>query len=225
MRYQVHDTDGWVAAEALRLDVVPRRAYRRGAKRCLDVVLVLLAAPTALAIVLGAALLVALDGHNPFFSQIRVGRNGRHFRLWKLRSMVPDAEALLERHLENCDVARREWTEKQKLTNDPRVTRTGAFLRKTSIDELPQLWNVLVGQMSLVGPRPFMANQAGLYPGKAYFRLRPGITGNWQVSDRNASTFAARARFDDEYDRALSLVGDVRILAQTVAVVFRCTGC
>jgi len=97
-------------------------------------------------------------------------------------------------------------------------------LRKSSLDELPQLWNVLKGDMSLVGPRPMMVDQEALYPGRAYFELRPGITGPWQVSDRNESSFADRARFDNQYLDSLSLSVDLTILFRTVAVVLRCTG-
>jgi lipopolysaccharide/colanic/teichoic acid biosynthesis glycosyltransferase len=100
----------------------------------------------------------------------------------------------------------------------------GRLLRKSSLDELPQLWNVLVGDMSLVGPRPMMPAQQVLYPGRAYFRLRPGITGPWQVSHRNETTFAARAGFDAEYERDLSFVTDTRLLFATVRVVLRATG-
>jgi lipopolysaccharide/colanic/teichoic acid biosynthesis glycosyltransferase len=98
-------------------------------------------------------------------------------------------------------------------------------MRKTSLDELPQLWNVVKGEMSLVGPRPMMLEQRTLYPGLAYYKLRPGITGNWQITDRNKSTFAARAEFDRDYGANLSLVGDLTILAKTVGVVVKGTGC
>jgi len=131
---------------------------------------------------------------------------------------------LLEYHLRKDPEARREWDEAQKLKRDPRITRIGRFLRKSSLDELPQLWNVLKGDMSLVGPRPMMVDQEALYPGRAYFELRPGITGPWQVSDRNESSFADRARFDNQYLDSLSLSVDLTILFRTVAVVLRCTG-
>jgi len=104
------------------------------------------------------------------------------------------------------------------------ITAFGQALRKTSLDELPQLWNVLIGEMSLVGPRPMLPEQRDLYPGKSYFAMRPGITGLWQVSDRNASTFAARAEYDDRYFNAISLKTDVKILFSTIGVVLRGTG-
>lgn len=208
-------------------EAVPLRRgglYRNRAKRVLDLLAVLLAAPMILPVVLVLAALVALDGHKPFYSQQRLGVGGRAFRLWKLRSMVPDADALLEQYLAADEDMRREWDETQKLKNDPRITRVGRFIRKTSLDELPQLWNVVIGDMSLVGPRPMIVGQESMYPGTAYYRLRPGLTGPWQVSDRNESSFAARAGFDDEYEQRLSFGHDFGILLKTVMVVLRGTG-
>jgi lipopolysaccharide/colanic/teichoic acid biosynthesis glycosyltransferase len=198
--------------------------YRQRAKRALDILLILLCAPFVAPIVLGLALLVSLDGAAPFFSQLRVGHGGKVFRLLKLRTMVPGADALLEAHLASDSDARREWDRTQKLRHDPRITRFGGFLRKSSLDELPQLWNVLRGDMSLVGPRPMLVDQKPLYPGREYYRLRPGITGFWQVSDRNNSSFAERARFDTSYYRQVSFMTDTVVLLRTVIVVLRCTG-
>ena len=205
-------------------DVEDRGLYRNGAKRIVETLLVLLSAPVTLPLILLMALLVACDGSNPFFVQKRLGRNGRVFRIWKLRSMVVDAEDRLKAHLESCPQARDQWDSTQKLKQDPRVTRIGRLLRKTSMDELPQLLNVLNGTMSLVGPRPMMVNQRHLYYGRAYYRLRPGITGLWQISARNESEFVARVRYDEEYHRDLSVLLDLGILARTVMVVLRGTG-
>ena len=199
--------------------------YRRRAKRLLDVAAVLLAAPIVLPVIGALALAVRHDGGGAFYSQPRVGLGGRTFRIWKLRTMVPDAEARLVTHLAADPAARAEWAATQKLRIDPRVTPVGRLLRRTSLDELPQLWNVLRGDMSLVGPRPMMPDQVRLYPGTAYYRLRPGITGSWQVSERHQSTFAARADYDAAYDRDLSLATDLGILMRTVGVVLRGTGC
>lgn len=199
--------------------------YRHRFKRVLDVTAVLLAAPFILPVVAGLALAVRQDGGGAFYSQPRVGMGGRIFRIWKLRTMVPDAEARLADHLAADPAARTEWAATQKLRHDPRITPVGRLLRRTSLDELPQLWNVLRGDMSLVGPRPMMPDQQRLYPGTAYYRLRPGITGSWQVSARNQSTFAARADYDAGYDRDLSLATDASILMRTVGVVLRGTGC
>ncbi|WP_287885618.1 MULTISPECIES: sugar transferase [Paracoccus] len=201
-----------------------RSLYARFGKRPLDVTAVLLAAPIVLTVVLILALVIWWHGEKPFYTQLRVGRSGRSFRLWKLRTMVEDADKRLAEYLAANPEAKAEWDLTQKLKNDPRITATGRFLRKTSLDELPQLWNVLRGDMSIVGPRPMMIEQAPLYPGADYYHLRPGVTGLWQISDRNDSTFAARATFDARYAADLSLRGDVGIIARTVGVVLRCTG-
>jgi lipopolysaccharide/colanic/teichoic acid biosynthesis glycosyltransferase len=215
--------------DALVEDVFPggedSGAYRHGAKRALDVGLVLLSALPALIIILSFAALVALDGRSPFYRQDRVGRGGRTFRMLKLRSMVPDADVLLAKHLEADPKARAEWAHAQKLRNDPRITWVGRIIRKTSMDELPQLWNVLKGDMSLVGPRPMMPSQTALYPGTAYYALRPGLTGFWQISVRNESSFTDRARYDTVYLRQVSLRTDLAVIARTVRVVLRGTGC
>lgn len=198
--------------------------YRSAGKRALDVLLTLLAAPVLVSVVLLLALLVMTDGGRPFYRQLRVGRNGRVFSMWKLRSMIPNADAALAAHLAADPAARAEWDRTQKLKRDPRITRIGRLIRASSLDELPQFLNVLRGDMSLVGPRPMMPDQVDLYPGRAYFALRPGITGPWQVSARNATSFADRARFDDTYHRTLSLGTDLRLLVATVGVVVKGTG-
>lgn len=203
----------------------PRRSlYATVFKRLLDVALVLLAAPIIIPVVLVLCVLVARDGCSPFYRQDRIGRDGRRFTMWKLRSMVPDADRLLGSYLKANPEAYDEWEETQKLKNDPRITPFGQLLRKSSMDELPQLWNVFIGDMSLVGPRPMMPAQRNLYPGAAYYSLRPGLTGYWQISDRNESSFAARARFDTRYCNDLSFSTDAEVLAKTIGVVLRGTG-
>lgn len=216
-RPSMNVAQGWVRARKEPL-------YRRVLKRWMDVTLVLIVAPFVVPVVLVLALVLKLTGHSPFFSQDRVGKGAQVFKLWKLRTMVPDADARLKAHLQSDDSARQEWEAFQKLSRDPRITEFGQFLRKSSLDELPQLWNVLVGDMSLVGPRPMMVDQQDLYPGSAYYALRPGLTGTWQISDRNQSTFAQRADYDAEYERNLSFVRDLKILLATVGVVLRATG-
>lgn len=198
--------------------------YRNGAKRTVETVLVLLTAPVTFPLILLLALLIACDGGNPFFVQKRLGRNRQVFCIWKLRTMVVGAERRLQAHLDSDPEARRQWNSTQKLKRDPRITRIGSLLRKTSLDELPQLLNVLNGTMSLVGPRPMMIGQRHLYHGRAYYRLRPGITGLWQISARNESEFVARVRYDEHYHRDLSGWLDLKILARTVVVVLRGTG-
>lgn len=201
-----------------------RSTYARFFKRVVDIVLVIAVLPIVLPLVAILSIAVALDGHSPFYSQLRVGRSGRSFRLWKMRTMVPNADAHLEAYLDSNPAARAEWDLTQKLKRDPRITSFGRFLRKSSLDELLQLFNVLKGDMSIVGPRPMLLEQAQLYPGADYYHLRPGVTGLWQISDRNDSTFAARANYDARYAMGLGFVSDIRIMFQTFGVVVRGTG-
>jgi len=201
-----------------------RGIYRTKLKRLLDISAILLMSFVVVPVVAIMALLVSLDGHNPFYSQLRVGKNGRNFRLWKIRTMTIDAEERLEAYPQKNQTAREEWELHQKLKSDPRITRVGRLLRKTSLDELPQLWNVLIGDMSLVGPRPMMLDQQDYYYGSAYYRLLPGITGLWQISDRNACSFSDRAVFDEKYDNSISFKTDIATLLKTVSVVLRGTG-
>lgn len=207
------------------VDYTPRRSfYREVAKRIFDLGFVALISIIIVPAVLILALLIMLDGGNPFFVQQRVGLNGRVFRMVKLRSMVGDADRKLAEYLENNADALAEWNASQKLQNDPRITRIGRFIRKTSMDELPQFWNVLVGDMSVVGPRPMLPNQRDLYPGQAYYALKPGVTGFWQVGDRNNTTFAARSEYDADYYKKVSLRTDLCVIFKTVKVVLRGTG-
>ncbi len=200
-------------------------ALRPAAKRALDIMgagamLVVLAIPFVI-----LAVLVRLDGGPATFAHRRIGRGGRAFGCLKFRSMVPDAEARLAAVLASDPAARAEWDATRKLKNDPRVTRIGAFLRKTSLDELPQLLNVLRGEMSLVGPRPVTASELDLYYGAAaghYQSVRPGITGLWQVSGRNDVSYARRVALDVAYVSRPSLVEDIRLLLATpAAILFR----
>ncbi|MBN2629241.1 MAG: sugar transferase [Rhodobacteraceae bacterium] len=203
----------------------PFGLYRDVFKRVLDLSAILLAAPLVVPIVALAAVAVARDGGSPFYCQQRVGKGGRIFRMWKLRSMVPDADGQLKTILASDPAMCSEWNATQKLRNDPRITKVGRFLRRSSLDELPQLWNVITGDMSLVGPRPMMPDQRALYPGTAYYALRPGITGYWQTAGRNRTTFHARAEYDAIYEESVALRTDLRLLFQTVGVVVNGTGC
>jgi len=198
--------------------------YRNFFKRALDIAAVLAVAPVVLPVVGLLAIGVVRDGHAPFYRSTRVGKGGRNFPMLKLRTMLPDADRLLDTFLLEDSEARKEWAATQKLKNDPRITRFGRKLRKTSLDELPQLWNVLMGDMSLVGPRPMLPAQRVLYPGLCYYTLSPGITGPWQVSERNESEFAKRAEHDRQYDEEMSFLTDIKYLVRTVGVVVKGTG-
>jgi lipopolysaccharide/colanic/teichoic acid biosynthesis glycosyltransferase len=198
--------------------------YRNFVKRAIDVTAVLASGIVVLPVIALLALIVARDRSSPFYRSARVGKGGKVFYMLKLRTMVPDADRMLEKYLSTNAQARLEWNSTQKLKSDPRITKMGRFLRKSSLDELPQLWNVLIGDMSLVGPRPMMPSQRVLYSGMAYYSLRPGITGSWQISDRNECEFSKRAEYDRSYDRQLSFRSDLRILLATVSVVLRGTG-
>ncbi|MGB5558222.1 MAG: sugar transferase [Paracoccaceae bacterium] len=202
--------------------------YAAGGKRLVDLVLVVAMLPIVLPILALAWALTAREGGGGFYSQPRIGRDGRVFRCWKIRTMVSDADAELARLMAADPGIATEWRTTQKLRNDPRVTRAGQLLRRTSIDELPQLWNVVMGEMSLIGPRPFTPNQKAMYDkspdSAAYYTLRPGISGLWQVDRRNSGGFDERAPYDALYARSLSLGHDLRIIGRTLGAVCCATG-
>lgn len=195
-------------------------------KRVFDIVVSLILLPAFFVLIVLLYIPTRLDGGPGFFGHLRVGRDGRMFRCWKLRTMVPNAEARLKRHLDDNPEDAREWAECFKLRRDPRVTRLGRILRATSLDELPQIWNVLAGDMSLVGPRPVTVKELENYGDNvaAYKALRPGVTGVWQVSGRNDVSYEGRVRMDAEYGASASLWGDIRIVLKTAIVMLRKTG-
>ena len=188
---------------------------------------------SALAIILLAPLMMAVyllilitDGGPAVIKHMRLGASGTVFPCLKFRTMVVDAAGVLERHLENDPAAREEWEQNHKLKNDPRITAVGAVLRKTSLDELPQLFNVLWGHMSLVGPRPITAAEVTHY-NKAmhfYYQTRPGITGLWQISGRNKVSYSQRVKLDEEYVTNWSFKRDIVILLKTVVCVVKMDG-
>ena len=203
---------------------VDRRALK---KRLFDLAVSILVAPFVGVTVLGLGLLIRLvDGQPVIFAHTRIGRNGRTFRCLKLRTMAPDAEARLAGILASDPEAAQQWAASQKLKHDPRVTPLGRILRKTSLDELPQLWNVLRGDMSLVGPRPIVEDEIPRYGDSfaAYASVRPGVTGPWQVAGRNDLTYAERVRLDQDYAANWSLVGDMVLIVKTAWAVIRFKG-
>jgi lipopolysaccharide/colanic/teichoic acid biosynthesis glycosyltransferase len=188
-------------------------AYLR-VKRMMDLALSIISLPVVLPILLIASVAIKLDTPGPaLFIQERIGQHRRHFRLYKLRTMVADAEELKASVLDAHTIH-------FKTLDDPRITRVGRFLRKTSLDELPQVFNVIRGEMSLVGPRPTSLNLATYEPWhERRLEVRPGITGLWQVRGRNAMTFDERVELDLEYIDTLSFANDLKLLFQTVFVV------
>jgi exopolysaccharide production protein ExoY len=191
-------------------------------KRIADVTLALLALLILLPIFcIVAALIWRHDGKSPLFGHKRIGREGRPFRCWKFRSMVANADIVLADLLASDPEAAREWAETQKLRQDPRVTPIGRLLRASSLDELPQLINVLAGDMSLVGPRPIVPVEAERY-GAAfghYLLCRPGLTGLWQISGRSDTSYNERIRFDVQYAENWSFWRDAVIVARTIPVL------
>ena len=193
------------------------------ANRAAALVLLVLFAPLLLFI---AWRIAREDGSPMLFGHYRVGRNGELFRCLKFRTMAVDAENILRRLLEDDAAARAEWDRDHKLQSDPRVTRFGGYLRRSSLDELPQLINVLRGEMNLVGPRPVVAKELRRY-GHAkfhYLSVRPGMTGLWQVSGRNRTSYEDRVRLDRRYVEQRSIWLDCVILARTIPVVFKHDG-
>ncbi len=198
----------------------------RAAKLLLDltgaVSLLLVLSPLLAAI----AVLVKLDGGPVFYAHPRVGAGKRRFRCFKFRSMRQDSDAMLEHLLRTDAAAASEWGATRKLRNDPRITRIGALLRQTSLDELPQLFNVLRLEMSLVGPRPIVDSEIERYGENiaCYYATRPGLTGLWQVNGRSSTTYRRRVQLDTWYVEHWTLWRDIVILARTVPAVLRRTG-
>jgi Undecaprenyl-phosphate galactose phosphotransferase WbaP len=191
-------------------------------KRCIDITLVMAFILTCWWLVLLLAAWIRLSSPGPaFYSQARVGQGGRPFRAWKFRSMVADADRRLEAILAADPMLRQEWEKDRKLRNDPRITAIGRFLRRTSLDELPQLWNVLAGEMSLVGPRPIVEDEIPRYGEHfaLFCKVRPGMSGLWQVSGRSDTGYEERVALDCYYVRSWSIWLDLVIIARTFRVV------
>lgn len=195
-------------------------------KRVFDLVVTSVALVLLSPFMLWIALRIRMSGPGVVFAHKRIGRNGESFMCYKFRSMVPNAEAVLKDILAKDPVARQQWEDKMKIDNDPRVTSIGQFLRKTSMDELPQLWNILKGDMSLVGPRPIIQKEIERYGHRIEFyqRVRPGLTGLWQVSGRSDTDYNTRVRLDTWYSKNWTLWYDLAILFKTVKIVLNRKG-
>ena len=195
---------------------------RLAIKRAMDLGLCLMGSIVILPLVLVLALLIRLDSKGPvFYKQRRIGRGGQEIYVHKFRTMVPNADEILKDYLARNPEMAREWEEDHKLRHDPRVTKIGHFLRKTSLDELPQLYDVVRGTMSLVGPRPIVEDERAKYGSvfNDYIRVRPGITGLWQISGRNDTSYSRRVDYDFYYVSNWNVWLDIWILVRTVPVV------
>lgn len=219
-------TDRMAATPTGRTRSLSNRIYAAGFKRVFDFVGAVFISLSLLPLIAILYVLVRLDGGAGFYGHTRVGRDGKMFRCWKLRTMVMDSDEALRQHLAKSPEAAAEWAASRKLTDDPRITKIGNLLRRTSLDELPQLWNVLMGEMSLVGPRPVTLEEMDQYGAYkwAYLSAVPGMTGLWQVSGRNEVSYTRRVALDVAYVRNTSFFWDLSILVQTVRVVAVGTG-
>jgi Undecaprenyl-phosphate galactose phosphotransferase WbaP len=196
-------------------------------KRLVDLALIVISLPVVLPAFALIALAIKLDSKGPiFYTQKRVGQHGRELRMWKFRSMVMNADQVLQQYLDRDEHLRAEWEQNFKLKHDPRITRVGNFLRRTSLDELPQLWNVARREMSIIGPRPIVTDEIPLY-GDDFFIYRqvlPGMTGMWQISGRNEMPYEERVGMDVYYVQNWSIWLDIHILLHTVLAVFLARG-
>ncbi|NCC05971.1 MAG: exopolysaccharide biosynthesis polyprenyl glycosylphosphotransferase, partial [Proteobacteria bacterium] len=202
----------------------PRRQW---VKRCLELSLIVVFIPIILLLSLVIALWIKKDSPGPvLYCQKRIGLGGKDIAIWKFRTMVQNADVALQECFANDPDLQSEWEANHKLSCDPRITRVGRILRKTSLDELPQLWNVLKGDLSLVGPRPIVWAEVEKYEGgfSLYKKVKPGLTGLWQVSGRSDTSYAERVRLDAYYVRNWSVWFDIYILLKTPGEVFRCRG-
>lgn len=215
------DLKGYIALETHQKLLDPDR---QRLKRCIDLILSSLVLILALPVGLILALLIKLEDRGPvFYRQERVGRHGKSIRILKFRTMVPRADEILKDYLAEHPELAKEWKASQKLEDDPRITKIGAFLRRASLDELPQLWNIFIGELSLVGPRPIVEDEIKRY-GEAYelySQVRPGLTGLWQVSGRSRLSYNKRVALDTYYIRNWSVWFDIYILAKTPAALLQ----
>jgi Undecaprenyl-phosphate galactose phosphotransferase WbaP len=210
------------------LDRLPSSFFRyRVIKRCLDVFLILASAPLIFLVMGVVGAMVVISSPGPiFYSHRRIRRYGAFFSMWKFRTMCVNSAEVLEDYLAKHPEARREWNKNHKLRHDPRITKVGVFLRRYSLDELPQLWNVLAGHMTLVGPRPIVAAEVEKYSDsfEYYCRVKPGLTGLWQVSGRSELTYDERVALDCDYVSRWSLSRDLTILLKTFRAVLKQNG-
>lgn len=199
-----------------------------GAKRLFDIIVALIGCIALLPLMLIVKLCNVISGDlNPiFYKQKRIGKNGKFIYIYKFRSMVPNADEILKELLEKSPERKKEWEENQKFEHDPRITKIGNILRKTSLDEVPQMINVLKGDMSLIGPRPLIEGELDLHNGnhELYESVRPGITGWWACNGRSATTYEERLKLEYYYVQNMSLKLDIKCIIKTVLAVIKKDG-
>ncbi len=211
---------------SFQLDVDERIIVHNGLKRGFDILFSLAALLFGIPLFACIALLVKLSSPGPvFYCSLRIGRRGRLFKFWKFRSMHRDADQRLEVILNSDPKLKKEWKKYFKLQNDPRLTRIGSFLRKSSFDELPQFWNVLFGDLSIVGPRPYLPREADTirkilgHDIEKMFSVRPGLTGIWQTAGRSTLTFQERVKLEVSYVEKRSFLFDLKLIVKTIPIL------
>jgi exopolysaccharide production protein ExoY len=206
--------------------IIVKNSYQAYGKRVFDIVFTISILPIVTSLILLLGILIKAEGGSIFYGHTRLGRNKVQFKCWKLRTMIPNAEQKLKDYLDKNQDQKEIWETTYKLPNDPRVTKIGKLIRKLSFDELPQFWNVLIGDMSIVGPRPVTQKETELY-GSSFdiiSRVKPGITGLWQVSGRNDITYTNRIELDLDYVKNQTFIGDVKIVLLTIRSILLGTG-
>lgn len=207
-----------LASDDMKRFGVPQSPFRR----VFDIALILIASPYILLFFIVISILIALDSKGGvFYKQTRIGIGGRRFKAIKFRTMVLNADQILQDYLEKSPELKTEWEATHKLKKDPRITRVGAVLRKLSLDEMPQFWNIIVGDMGLIGPRPIVDEEVEKYGHcfELYKQARPGLTGLWQVSGRSDTSYKRRVELDEYYLHNRSIKLDIQILLKTIYVV------
>ncbi|WP_281190733.1 sugar transferase [Novosphingobium lentum] len=228
MQFQPGSSRSFEAISSRVPDQIVRSRSDAAMTRAFDLALAILALAILAPLLCIIVVVVKLTSKGPvFFAHRRIGAGGKSFPCFKFRSMVSNSAEVLERHLQDNAQARQEWAQDRKLRNDPRVTAVGRLLRRTSIDELPQLLNVLRGEMSMVGPRPITADEIAKYRQyfSVYISVKPGITGLWQISGRNDTTYRRRIALDTAYARSRTVGLDIAIVLRTFPAVLFGTGC
>ncbi len=224
IHYVIKNKPNIIEMKSSNTPMIKKRKIHFLLKRIVDIIGSSIGLVSLAPIFLMIGILIKLFSKGPiFYKQTRLGKGGQLFGAWKFRSMVDNADVLLEKYLVKHPEYRTEWEKNHKLKNDPRVNFFGKILRKSSLDELPQLWNILIGEMSLVGPRPIVEKEIVKYGDayKAYKLVKPGLTGLWQISGRSNLSYDERVKLDMEYIETQSIILDLKIIIKTIPAIFR----